>query len=98
MDAATELTGMYLQRVLQTHPRRPNSWNHKRNAVAVAVAVAVAANVKGRTPNTYRYNTAACVPRPGSLSSVTFHPNRSHNRRTIDSPSPVPCGRVGSAR
>ena len=40
----------------------------------------------------------AVVPRPSSLSSSIFQPNRSHRRLTMDRPSPLPCGRLGSAR
>ncbi len=91
MDGAIEPPWTGLRRVLQTHPAPPF---HGMPAFDVASAGA------GRSPakSLYRKITVASVPWPGSLARLTFQPKRSHSRRTIDRPRPVPCGRLGSAR
>ncbi|TDV29482.1 hypothetical protein N440_0257 [Stenotrophomonas sp. CC22-02] len=82
-----------LRRVLHTHTAPPLPG-------MPAFEVDVASAGAGRSPAKalYRKITVASVPCPGSLARLTFQPKRSHNRRTIDRPSPVPCGRLGSAR
>ena len=66
--------------------------------LAFDVDVASAGAGLSRAKALYRKITVASVPLPGSLARLTFQPKRSHSRRTIDRPSPVPCGRLGSAR
>ena len=93
MDGAIEPPWKGLRRVLHTHTA-PSLLGMPAFDVDVASAGA------GRSPAKalYRKMTVASVPCPGSLARLTFQPKRSHSRRTIDRPSPVPCGRLGSAR